>query len=225
MQPNSTWSKHFIQIAGTNNEAFTLATQQTLDNINSLFTQCTKPYSGLAPDLLKAAIYNSNLDKVEPLQEVIEQTNDLIAKNSIMVQHPHCIAHLHTPPLISSVVAEFYIAALNQSMDSWDQASAATYLEQFIIDWLLKTYALGEAADGVFTSGGTQSNLMGLLLARDWFADKHSGHNIQQDGLPNYGNKLRIICSNKSHFTIQKSASLMGLGERSVVCIKTNVQG
>lgn len=225
MQPNSPWSRHFIQVAGADNQAFTLASQQALDSINSLFAQCTKPYSGLPPTLLKEAIYNSKLDQVEPLQQVIQQTNELIAKNSIMVQHPHCIAHLHTPPLISSVVAEFYIAALNQSMDSWDQASAATFLEQFIIDWLVKTYALGVQADGVFTSGGTQSNLMGLLLARDWFANKHSGHNIQQDGLPDYGNKLRIICSDKSHFTIQKSASLMGLGERSVVCVKTNLQG
>jgi diaminobutyrate-2-oxoglutarate transaminase/L-2,4-diaminobutyrate decarboxylase len=36
---------------------------------------------------------------------------------------------------------------------------------------------------------------------------------------------MRIICSDKSHFTVQKSASLMGLGERSVVLVKTNVQG
>ncbi|WP_372881489.1 aspartate aminotransferase family protein [Psychromonas sp.] len=224
-QSNSPWSKHFIQIAGTDNQAFTTASQQALDNIHSLFAECAKPYSGLAPELLKEAIYNSNLDQAESLQSAIQQSNDLIAKNSIMVQHPHCIAHLHTPPLISSVIAEFYIAALNQSMDSWDQASAATFLEQFIIDWLVKTYEMGTDADGVFTSGGTQSNLMGMLLARDWFAYKYSEHNVQQDGLPDYSSKLRIICSDKSHFTIQKSASLMGLGERSVVCVKTNVQG
>ncbi len=222
---NSAWSKHFIQIGAGNNHSFEQASAFTLENINALFVDCAKPYSGLAPDLLKEAIYNCDLTQVEPFEQVIKQTNELIAKNSIMVQHPHCIAHLHTPPLISSVLAEFYIAALNQSMDSWDQASSATYLEQFIIDWLVQTYTLGQSADGVFTSGGTQSNLMGLLLARDWFADKHSQHNIQQDGLPDYGSKMRIICSDKSHFTVQKSAALMGLGERAVVCVKTNIQG
>ena len=221
---NKTWSEHFIQI-GANNQNFENASRLTIESINAMFADCTKPYSGLQPQLLKQAIYDSNLAQAEPLATVIQQTNDLIAKNSIMVQHPHCIAHLHTPPLIASVLAEFYIAALNQSMDSWDQASAATFLEQFIVDWLVNTYSLGNNADGVFTSGGTQSNLMGLLLARDRFAHKYSGHNIQQDGLPYYGNKLRIICSDKSHFTIQKSASLMGLGERSVVCVKTNNQG
>ena len=224
-QSQSPWLKHFIQIGEGNHLPFEQAGAQTLESINTLFKQCNAPYSGMPPATLKEAIYNSELAQVEPLEQVIKQTTELIAKNSIMVQHPHCIAHLHTPPLISSVLAEFYIAALNQSMDSWDQASSATYLEQFIVDWLVKTYSMGNQADGVFTSGGTQSNLMGLLLARDWFANKHSSHNIQQDGLPDYGHKMRIICSDKTHFTVQKSASLMGLGERAVVCVKTNQQG
>jgi diaminobutyrate-2-oxoglutarate transaminase/L-2,4-diaminobutyrate decarboxylase len=224
-QPQSPWLKHFIQIGEGNNLPFEQAGAQTLESINRLFQECELPYSGMPPASLKEAIYHSDLNQVEPLEQVIKQTAALIAKNAIMVQHPHCIAHLHTPPLISSVLAEFYIAALNQSMDSWDQASSATYLEQFIVDWLVNTYTMGNKADGVFTSGGTQSNLMGLLLARDWFANKHSQHNIQQNGLPEYGNKMRIICSDKTHFTIQKSASLMGLGERAVVCVKTNQQG
>jgi diaminobutyrate-2-oxoglutarate transaminase/L-2,4-diaminobutyrate decarboxylase len=166
----SPWSQHFIQIGSENNSPFEQAGAQTLASINALFAQCGKPYSGMPPASLKEAIYNTDLSQVESLEKVIEQTTSLIAQNSIIVQHPHCMAHLHTPPLISSVLAEFYIAALNQSMDSWDQASSATYLEQFIVDWLVKTYALGDSADGVFTSGGTQSNLMGLLLARDCFA-------------------------------------------------------
>ncbi len=222
---HSPWLKHFIQVGGENNQHFEQASALTLEHINKLFAQCDKPYSSMPPADLKEAIYNSDLAQVESLEQVIAQTTQLIAKNSIMVQHPHCIAHLHTPPLLASVLAEFYIAALNQSMDSWDQASSATYLEQFIVDWLVQTYGLGEAADGVFTSGGTQSNLMGLLLARDSFAHKYSQHNIQQNGLPDYGQKMRIICSDKSHFTVQKSASLMGLGERAVVCVKTNQQG
>ncbi|MCW8994959.1 MAG: aspartate aminotransferase family protein [Psychromonas sp.] len=222
---NSPWLKHFIQIGGENNQHFEQASALTLDAINALFSECDAPYSGMAPARLKEAIYNTDLAQVESLEQVILQTQQLIAKNSIIVQHPHCIAHLHTPPLISSVLAEFYIAALNQSMDSWDQASSATFLEQFIVDWLVQTYALGDSADGVFTSGGTQSNLMGLLLARDWFANNYSQHNIQQDGLPDYAPKMRIICSDKTHFTVQKSASLMGLGERAVVCVKSNVQG
>ena len=218
------YSNYFIHL-GDKNRPFEDAVAITQTSINTLFQASTQAYSGVAPLQLKAQLEALDLNKIEPLTDVIASVNQLIAKNSILVQHPHTIAHLHTPPLIASVVAEHFIAALNQSMDSWDQAPAATYVEQIIVDWLCDTYQMGSLSDGVFTSGGTQSNLMGLLLARDWFANKHSGHNIQQDGLPEYGHKMRILCSDKSHFTVQKSAALMGLGERSVVTVKTNVQG
>ncbi|GAL09251.1 diaminobutyrate-2-oxoglutarate aminotransferase / L-2,4-diaminobutyrate decarboxylase [Vibrio astriarenae] len=52
------------------------------------------------------------------------------------------------------------IGALNQSMDSWDQASSATYVEQKVVNWLCDKYELGTSSDGIMTSGGTQSNQM-----------------------------------------------------------------
>jgi diaminobutyrate-2-oxoglutarate transaminase/L-2,4-diaminobutyrate decarboxylase len=219
------WHHHFIQTGASANHAFEDASLQTIKNLNQLFVDCKQPYSGYLPSDLEKAVYASDLTKTQPINEVIDHVDALIAKNSIIVQHPHCIAHLHTPPLLASVIAEFYIAALNQSMDSWDQASAATYVEQYIIDWLVTTFDLSNKSDGVFTSGGTQSNFMGLLLARDWFVKQHSDHNVQKDGLPDYASKLRFICSDKSHFSVQKSAALMGLGERSVITVSTNNQG
>lgn len=58
----------------------------------------------------------------------------------------------------------------------------------------------------MFTSGGTQSNLQALLLAREEaktedFAD------------------LRIFASEASHFSVRKSAKLLGLGPDAVVSI------
>jgi diaminobutyrate-2-oxoglutarate transaminase len=188
--------------------------------MKQLFDQVDKPYSGMDPKLLESQINAVNLDASnEDLNDVISRTTDLVAKNAIFTQHPNCIAHLHTPPLIPAVAAEAIIAALNQSMDSWDQASSATYVEQKVVDWLCERYEFGEKADGIFTSGGTQSNQMGLMLARDWVADKLTAHSIQKFGLPDYADKLRIICSAKAHFTVQKSASWMGLGEKSILTV------
>ena len=199
---------------------------QATQAMKSVFEAVDKPYSGIDPQLLKAQIEAVNLDSSnDDLQQVIQNNTNLVAKNSIFVQHPNCIAHLHTPPLVPAIASEIMIASLNQSMDSWDQASSATYVEQRVVDWLCAKYGMSSQADGVFTSGGTQSNQMGLLLARDWVADKLSQHSIQKLGLPDYADKLRIVCSNKSHFTVQKTASLMGLGEAGVVCVDTNTDG
>ncbi|MBD1574041.1 diaminobutyrate--2-oxoglutarate transaminase family protein [Vibrio sp. S17_S38] len=220
------WHKHFIQTGENGANSFEHAMNQATQAMKAVFEAVDKPYSGIDPQLLKAQIEAVDLDSSnDDLQQVIHNNTNLVAKNSIFVQHPNCIAHLHTPPLVPAIASEIMIASLNQSMDSWDQASAATYVEQRVVDWLCDKYGMSSQADGVFTSGGTQSNQMGLLLARDWIADKLSQHSIQKLGLPDYADKLRIVCSNKSHFTVQKTASLMGLGEAGVVCVDTNTDG
>jgi L-2,4-diaminobutyrate decarboxylase len=79
------------------------------------------------------------------------------------------VAHLHCPSLVISQAAEVLINATNQSMDSWDQSPSATIIEIKLIEWLRAQVGYGAGDAGVFTSGGTQSNLMGLMLARDAF--------------------------------------------------------
>ncbi|CAM2859639.1 pyridoxal phosphate-dependent class III aminotransferase [Vibrio rarus] len=220
------WQQHFVHTGVEGADEFAKVMHHTVDAMKSVFAAVDKPYSGVDPQQLEAKINEVDLNSGnQELTQVVDTTAELVAKNSIMVQHPNCIAHLHTPPMMPAIAAEAMIATLNQSMDSWDQASAATYVEQKVVDWLCEQYQMGEASDGVFTSGGTQSNQMGLLLARDWFADVTSQHSIQKLGNPNYADKLRIFCSDKSHFTVQKSAAWMGLGEKSVVCIQTFEDG
>ncbi|MCR8923023.1 pyridoxal phosphate-dependent class III aminotransferase [Dasania sp. GY-MA-18] len=224
--PQQAWRKHFMHTGPQGSDEFAKVMNHTTQAIKKVFEQVDAPYSGMQPTLLEQAIQQVDLNKSNAnLPQVIDETADLVVKNSIFVQHPDCIAHLHTPPLMPAIAAEAMIAALNQSMDSWDQSSSATYVEQKVIDWTCDTYNLGDEADGIFTSGGTQSNLMGIMLARDWMADKISQHSVQQLGLPEYAAKLRIVCSKKSHFTVQKSASLLGLGEAAVCGIATNSDG
>ncbi len=159
------------------------------------------------------------------LDAVIAEVAQEIARHAIIVQHPHCIAHLHTPPLLSGIAAENFIAALNASMDSWDQSAAATYVEQHVVRQLCALFGYGAKADGVFTSGGTQGNIMALMLARDWYIRQRTGHNVQRHGLPGYASKLRIIGSAKSHFTLEKGAAAMGLGQQAVVRVAAHPDG
>lgn len=220
------WRDHFIHVGKQGADGFEAAMNQSTQALKKLFETADSPYSGVDPTVLRSQIHRAQLgENPQSLRDVIEETSELIGKNSIIVQHPHCIAHLHTPPMLPAVAAEAFITTLNQSMDSWDQASAATFVEQEVTDWLCKRFGFDDNADGVFTSGGTQSNLMGLLMARDHVINTISGHSVQKDGLPDYADKLRVICSKKSHFTMQKSASLLGLGENAVVCVDTYTDG
>jgi len=154
-------------------------------------------------------------------QAAIERAVEFFLKDSLSVHHPQCVAHLHCPSLVVSQAAEVLINATNQSMDSWDQSPSATIIEMKLIEWLRTQvgYQAGDA--GVFTSGGTQSNLMGLMLARDAFFAAR-GHSVQQDGLPGDLSKIKALCSENAHFSVQKNMALMGLGYRSVTLVKTD---
>jgi len=154
-------------------------------------------------------------------EAAIARAVEYFLKDSLAVHHPQCVAHLHCPSLVVSQAAEILINATNQSMDSWDQSPSATIIEMKLIEWLRTQvgYQAGDA--GVFTSGGTQSNLMGLMLARDAFFARQ-GHSIQQDGLTGDLRKIRVLCSDSAHFSVQKNMALMGLGYQSVLQVKTD---
>lgn len=154
-------------------------------------------------------------------QAAIERAVEYFLKDSLSVHHPQCVAHLHCPSLVISQAAEVLINATNQSMDSWDQSPSATIIEMKLIEWLRAQvgYPAGDA--GVFTSGGTQSNLMGLMLARDAFFARQD-HSVQQHGLTGNLSKIKVLCSEDAHFSVQKNMALMGLGYQSVTLVKTD---
>jgi L-2,4-diaminobutyrate decarboxylase len=177
----------------------------------------TGAYSGLTPadltSLLSAPVAPR---EPRPYDAAMEQLQ-LIMGHSIGLWHPHVAAHLHTPVLNAALAAEMAISALNQSMDSFDQAPAATVIEQQMVDWLCRLAGLPQTASGSFTSGGTQSNYTGLLLARDQYAEQRRNWCVRTHGLPPEANRLRILCSELAHFSVEKSAIQLGLGVNAVV--------
>ncbi|MFP5311451.1 MAG: pyridoxal phosphate-dependent decarboxylase family protein, partial [Actinomycetes bacterium] len=131
-------------------------------------------------------------------------------------------AHLNCPVVIPALVGEAVLSALNSSLDTWDQSAGATMIERRLIDWAADRLGLGGNADGIFTSGGSQSNLQALLIARN-----HAVANLRQDParsglrLPALLDTLRIFTSQDSHFSVQKSAAMLGLGFDAVITVPT----
>ena len=175
------------------------------------------PYAGKNAASLAALVDTDFLPTTARSERQVAATLRTVVANSVSVSHPNTAAHLHCPPLLSALVAEVVISALNQSMDSFDQAPIATVVEQKLIRWLCTEAGLPASSDGTFATGGSQSNYMGLLLAPDAFALKHWNHSVQKSGLPPESARLRIFCSEVAHFTVEKSASQLGLGSDAVI--------
>ncbi|MDN5854354.1 MAG: aminotransferase class V-fold PLP-dependent enzyme, partial [Actinomycetia bacterium] len=152
--------------------------------------------------------------------EVLAEVGSTVLGRGVRMSDPHCAAHLHPPPLLAAAVAELASGVTNQSMDSFEQSPAATYVEERLIDRLNALLGMSTAASGVLTSGGTASNLLGLLLARD-AADLGSHAN----GLPESARTWRILTSTAAHASIRQAADVLGLGRVAVVPVDTDRAG
>lgn len=200
-------------------QAYSRQTERAVALIASTLHNVEKPFSGILPHELAPAFASVDLDR--PLgdeESALAELQQLWLKDAVWFHHPKYIAHLNCPVVLPSLLAEQLMAAVNSSVDTWDQSAGATLIEQKVIDWTLKRCGLPASADGIFTSGGTQSNLMAMLLARDsGYERSHPGRTIKQNGLPADASKWRIFTSGLSHFSIQKSAALLGLGYDAVI--------
>lgn len=150
-------------------------------------------------------------------EKTLEKVKEKILPNFVRTSSTDYMAHLHSATLLETIAAELIISTFNQSMDSWDQSPVATEIEVDTIKQLCALYGFGENSDGVFTSGGSQSNMTGIFLARDWFCKAKLNHDVKKLGLPDNYKKFRMYASEISHFSMEKSTHMLGLGYDAVV--------
>ena len=125
---------------------------------------------------------------------------------------PLCTAHLHCPPLAVATAADLAASVLNPSLDSWDQAPAASELEALVTRALAhevyppssRTAMTPDASDAqgthgapdaLVTTGGSESNQLALLLARE----RH-GH-------------VQLVQAESAHHSLRRATWLLGLPE------------
>ena len=178
-----------------------------------------KAYGGPTPDELKKIIHQQSILPQHGLgfDEVFKMTKEKILPNLLRTSSTDYMAHLHGPSLIETIASELIISTFNQSMDSWDQSPVATEIEVEVVNRLCSLYGYDKNADGVFTSGGSQSNQTAIILARDTFCSNNLNYDIKKYGVDEKCRKLRMYTSEISHFSMEKSAHILGLGYQSVV--------
>ncbi|MCT3959033.1 aspartate aminotransferase family protein [Elizabethkingia anophelis] len=167
----------------------------------------------------KMNLVDINNGETISVKECLSELCDIYINDATAFHHSSYVAHLNCPILIPTLAAEMIISSINSSMDTWDQSLGATTIELRLIEWMGKKMKYPEGFDGVFTSGGTQSNLMALLIARDAYIKKNYNIIPDQHGLPAEAKKFRIFCSEKSHFSLNKGASILGLGKDAIISV------
>jgi L-2,4-diaminobutyrate decarboxylase len=149
---------------------------------------------------LRAAVGDVLPDTGDP--DALRTLVHALAEGAADPADPRCAAHLHCPPLAVAAAADLAASALNPSLDSWDQAPAASELEKLVTRALTAqihgpTPATGDA---LVTTGGTESNHLALLLARE-----------------TQGPTVRLLHGANAHHSLARAAWLLALPEPVVV--------
>ncbi|MFI6351974.1 lysine decarboxylase DesA [Streptomyces sp. NPDC050743] len=190
---------------GLTAEHYRSSVTEGVERVAARLATTDRPFTGVTVDALSPRIDAIDLDR--PLGDttaVLDELEEVYLRDAVYFHHPRYLAHLNCPVVIPAVLGETVLSAVNSSLDTWDQSAGGTLIERKLINWTAARIGLGPAADGVFTSGGTQSNLQALLLARE---------EAKTDSVAG----LRIFASEVSHFSVKKSARLLGLGQEAVV--------
>ncbi|QJS11799.1 lysine decarboxylase DesA [Streptomyces argyrophyllae] len=192
---------------GLTAEHYRRSVTEGVERVAARLATIDRPFTGVAVDALSPTVDAIDLDR--PLGDttaVLDELEDVYLRDAVYFHHPRYLAHLNCPVVIPAVLGEAVLSAVNSSLDTWDQSAGGTLIERRLIDWTAARIGLGPAADGVFTSGGTQSNLQALLLAREEAKSQSLG-------------RLRVFTSEAGHFSVRKSATLLGLGPDAVVTV------
>ncbi|MFF4404765.1 pyridoxal phosphate-dependent decarboxylase family protein [Streptomyces sp. NPDC001404] len=197
-----------------------------VERVATRIARTERPFSGVTPDRLAPEIAGIDLER--PLSDpaaALDELESVYLRDAVYFHHPRYLAHLNCPVVIPALLGEAVLTAVNSSLDTWDQSAGGTLIERRLIDWTAGRIGLGEDADGVFTSGGSQSNFQALLLAREEAFAKaaaaaaYAGDTLSKhDFLP----RLRILASEAGHFSVQKSAKMLGLGTDAVIAVETD---
>jgi glutamate decarboxylase len=211
---------------------------ELLEMIHDFFSEKGGIHSSITlPEL--SLIFNETAVPEEPhlIKDVLTEIKRKVTAHSVKVGSPYYIGHMTSAVPYFMILLEMIIAALNQNQVKIETAKASSFVERELVAWFHRlVYDRTEAfyhknmqnpkvALGNATSGGTVSNLTALMVARERaFPPDGDFPGVRVAGmeraLRHYGyGRAVILVSARGHYSIRKSANLLGFGEENVVTV------
>jgi len=136
----------------------------------------------------------------------------MVMEGAYNPSHPGALAHLDPPPLVAGLAAELICAGLNNNLLAEELSPSLSRLERGLCGWLAGQIGMPAGSGGVAASGGTISNLMALVVAR------------QRAGLATNGDGV-VLCSDDSHLSLLKALTVMGLPQQALIRLPVDGEG
>lgn len=192
--------------------------QKTMDIIKKYYDH-SKKYPVLrykSPQQLKKEI-NLTISKKWTQLDSLFDDMEKIALNSPKTNSKGFFNLLVGGEILPAVMAEILTAVLNNTMHTYKSAGIHILIEQEVIKFLLQKVGY-KNGDGIFSPGGSLTNMIALVIARN---EKISS--IKSSGIR--GKKLVGYTSDQAHYSTEKFISVTGLGKEAIRIISTDNKG
>ena len=151
------------------------------------------------------------------LEEILKRFRDDVAPNAMGVPSPRYFGQFNPTPLPIGVWADALASMLNQNAGAWRNGPTSAMIEARVMRWLCDLLDYGPQSFGTLASGGSEANLIALKCARDSVAK-----DIKDHGVRKAPGDLIVYASEQCHYSIDKSADILGLGREGVRKIPTD---
>ena len=165
-------------------------------------------------------LYNTLDLSLNPTPIVDDKLKDLLKE--VVISTPKTATKLFFNQLFGgrqgkAILGDLLAVMLNNSMYTYKVAGPQVGIEQEIIRKSCEMIGYGSQSNGTFPTGGSMSNYMALVMARDT-KDSH----CREKGM---SKPMIVYTSRESHYSNSKNASFAGIGKSNIRYIPTDSKG
>ena len=153
------------------------------------------------------------------LDAAVAKVWGLVAPYVVGNTHPRFFGWAHGAGTPVGVVAELIAAALDANCGGRDHIGPV--VERQIARWAAEAFGFPAESSGVFVTGTSQANFMGLLVARD----AALGHGVRDAGLRGSPAQLCAYASTEAHACVRQAMELAGVGGEFLRLAETDPAG
>lgn len=170
----------------------------------------------LAPLELKERL-NLSLTTTPQTDQQLQLDVQNYLKYAVGTLDPHFMNQLFSGLQPWALAGEMLATVTNTTMATYEASPVATLMERELIQHLCQ-FAGWKSGDGIMVTGGSNGNLVGMLMARNQlFPDyKKTGVN---------GARLVAFVSEEAHYSFGKAANIMGLGTDNIRAVPADEKG
>ena len=137
--------------------------------------------------------------------------------HAVATLHPTFMNQLFAGSRPWAMAGEMLAAVTNSTMATFEASPLATLMERTLIAHWAQMIGWTEH-DGIMVTGGSNANLVALLMARN-----RAHPEIRLEGATQ--KKLTAFVSEEAHYSFEKAFNIMGLGSKNLISVNSDEEG